>query len=164
MPVFKFCTAKLAADAIDVCDELSLLSALAEYLLIGPGINVADKASAVNVSVAIDFFMVGILILSRKFDRFAIVREDCMKRFTLDCGTRGNFVKYSCLRAKSAHLVGHLPAGSNFRLRFANSISNGAENNAPRIILYIHSQVSQPVSVVSRPHRLRRMERAYRRQ
>jgi len=31
-------------------------------------------------------------------------------------------VKYSCLRAKSAHLVGHLPAGSNSRLRFANSI------------------------------------------
>ena len=64
MPVFKTCAAKLAADAIDVCDELSLLSALAEYLLIRPGINVADKASAVNVSVARDFFMVGILILS----------------------------------------------------------------------------------------------------
>src|SRR5215510_5696589 len=97
MPVFKFCTAKLAADAIDVCDELSLLSALAEYLLIGPGINVADKASAVNISVAIDFFMVGILILN-KFDRFAIVREDCMRRFTLDCGTRGNFVPHTHLK------------------------------------------------------------------
>src|SRR5215510_2790414 len=94
MPVFKFCAAKLAADAIDVCDELSLLSALAEYLLIRPGINVADKASAVNVSVASDFFMVT-PILSRKFDRFAILREDCMKRFTLDCGTRGHFVPHT---------------------------------------------------------------------
>src|SRR5215475_3677280 len=95
MPVLKFCAAKFAADAIDVCDELSLLSALAEYLLIRPGINVADKASAVNVSVATDFFMVGILILSRKFDRFA---EDCMKRFTLDCGTRGYFVPHTQLK------------------------------------------------------------------
>src|SRR5262245_18181056 len=98
MPVFKFCAAKLAADAIDVCDELSLLPALAEYLLIRPGINVADKASAANVSVASDFFMVGILTLSRKFDRFAILREDCMKRFTLDCGTRGHFVPHTQLQ------------------------------------------------------------------
>ena len=98
MPVFEVCAAKLAADAIDVCDELSLLSALAEYLLIRPGINVADKASAVNVSVATDFFMVGILILNRKFDRFAIVREDCMRRFTLDCGTRGHFVPHTQLQ------------------------------------------------------------------
>src|SRR5215813_7329430 len=87
MPVFNSCAAKLAADAIDVCDELSLLSALAENLLIRPGINMADKASAVNVSVASDFFMVGILILSlnfksypfRVFDRFAIARTDWMR-------------------------------------------------------------------------------------
>src|SRR5215510_236487 len=98
MLVFKFCAAKLAADAIDVCDELSLLSALAEYLLIRPGISMADRASAVNISVASDFFMVGILFLSRKFDQFAIVREDCMRRFTLDCGTRGHFVPHTQLQ------------------------------------------------------------------
>jgi hypothetical protein len=35
--------------------------ALAEYLLIRPGITMAEKASAVKVSVASDFFMVAIL-------------------------------------------------------------------------------------------------------
>ena len=35
--------------------------ALAEYLLMRLGIAMAEKASAVNVSVASDFFMVGIL-------------------------------------------------------------------------------------------------------
>jgi hypothetical protein len=35
--------------------------ALAEYLLMRLGITTADKASAVNVSVASDFFMVAIL-------------------------------------------------------------------------------------------------------
>jgi hypothetical protein len=54
----KSCAAALAAG---VCGELSLLSAAAEYLLLRPGIAMADKASAVNVSVAIDFFIVGIL-------------------------------------------------------------------------------------------------------
>src|SRR5262245_58491507 len=98
MPVFNSCAAKLAADAIDVCDELSWLSALAENLLIRPGINMADKASAVKVSEASNFFMVGFFILSRKFDRVAIVREDCMKRFTLDCGTRGHFVPHTQLQ------------------------------------------------------------------
>src|SRR5262245_26213942 len=98
MPVFNSCAAKLAADAIDVCDELSLLSALAECLLIRPEISMADRASSVNVSVASDFFIVGILIFSRKFDRFAIVREDCMRRFTLDCGTRGHFVPHTQLQ------------------------------------------------------------------
>jgi len=58
------CAARLAAGATDSRDELSLLAALAECLLIRPGITVAEKASAVNVSVASDFFMVGILILS----------------------------------------------------------------------------------------------------
>jgi hypothetical protein len=52
------CAAALAAG---VCDELSLLSALAEYLLIRPGTAMADKASAVNVIVASDFFIVSIL-------------------------------------------------------------------------------------------------------
>jgi hypothetical protein len=61
MPVFNSCAAKLAADAIDVCDELSLLSALAEYLLIRAGIAVANKASVVNPSVASDFFIVELL-------------------------------------------------------------------------------------------------------
>ena len=57
------CAAALAAGAI--CDELSLLSALAECLLIRPGITVADKASAVNASVESDFFIVGILYVVR---------------------------------------------------------------------------------------------------
>jgi hypothetical protein len=54
----KSCAAAAAGGA---CDELSFLSALAECLLIRPGISVADKAIAVNVNVASDFFMVGIL-------------------------------------------------------------------------------------------------------
>src|SRR5262245_27601083 len=59
--------AALAAGA--TCDELSLLSALAEYLLIRPGITVADKASAVSVSVARDFFIVDILIYVLPFPK-----------------------------------------------------------------------------------------------
>ena len=55
------CAVRLADCDIDLCDELSLLSALAEYLLIRPGITVADKVSAVNVSLANDFFIVDIL-------------------------------------------------------------------------------------------------------
>jgi hypothetical protein len=50
------CAAAFAAGA-----ELSLLSALAAYLLTSPGIAMADRARAVNVSVASDFFIVELL-------------------------------------------------------------------------------------------------------
>jgi len=65
------CAAKAAAveDAfpageveMDARDGLSRLLALAEYLFIRPGINVAAKASAVNASVTSDFFVFGFLI------------------------------------------------------------------------------------------------------
>jgi hypothetical protein len=63
------CAAALAAGA-----ELSLLSALAEYLLMRTGIAMADNANAVNISVASDFFIVELLYLSLPFAKTREVR------------------------------------------------------------------------------------------